>query len=142
MTQSVFVKSINIAVITALVPFIDKYPILKKLLNKSENPSSDWDFYMTVAGVGSYFLTNKVSEIKHKELLIELAELDKQGVEALNNFTVFIENNKNEGIDLKASIGFWVLWNIKGSQPTQDESRELAPAIGAYLQKIISDLAR
>jgi len=140
MTQSVFVKSINIAVVTALVPFIDKYPVLKKLLNKSKNPSSDWDFYMTVAGVGSYFLINKVSETKHKKLLIELAEFDKQGVEALNNFTVFIENNKNEGIDLKASVGFWVLWNIKGIQPTQDESRELAPAIGAYLHKIISDL--
>lgn len=95
---------------------------------------------MTVAGVGIYLLTNKVSDTKHKELLIELAEFDKQSVEALNNFTVFIKNNENESIDLKAGVGFWVLWNIKGSQPTQDESRELAPAIGAYLHKIISDL--
>lgn len=140
MTQIPFVKSINTIVITALVPFIDKYPVLKELLNSSKNPSSDWDFYMTVAGVGSYLLTNKDSGTKHKEILIELAEFDKQGVEALNNFTMFIENNKNKGIDLKASVGFWVLWNIKGSQPTQDESRELAPAIGVYLYKIISDL--
>ena len=140
MTQPVFVKRVNIAVITALVPFTDKYPVLKELLNKSKNPSSDWDFYMTVAGVGSYLLTNKVSDTKHKDLLTELVEIDKQSVVALNNFTMFVKNNKNGSIDLKASVGFWVLWNIKGEQPTQEESQELAPAIGAYLYKIISDL--
>lgn len=36
MTQPVFVKSINIAAITALVPFVDKYPVLKELLNTSK----------------------------------------------------------------------------------------------------------
>ena len=140
MPKSSLVKSINLVAITALVPFIDKYPVLKGLLNKSKNPSSDWDFYMTVAGVGVYLLTNKVSEARYKELLIDLAEFDKQSAEALNDFKAFIENNKNEGIDLKTSVGFWVLWNIKGSWPTYDESRDLALAIGAYLHKIISDL--
>lgn len=140
MTQPVFVKSINIAAITALVPFIDKYPVLKELLNKSKNPSSDWDFFMTVAGVGCYFLTNKISETKHKEILTELAGFNRQGIEALNNFTEFIQKNKNEDIDLNSSVGFWVLWNIKGNPPTQEEARELAPAIGVYIQKIISNL--
>jgi len=140
MAKTPSVRSINIAAITALVPFIDKYPVLKELLNKSKSPSNDWDFYMTVAGVGIYLLANKVNETKYKELLIELAEFDKQSVEALNNFKAFMENNKNEGIDLKTSAGFWVFWNIKSSQPTHDESRELAPAIGAYLHKVISDL--
>jgi len=67
MTQPIFVKSINITVITALVPFIDKYPVLKELLNSSKNPSSDWDFYMTIAGVGSYLQDYKVSDAKNKE---------------------------------------------------------------------------
>lgn len=140
MTQTPFVKSINIVVITALVPFIDKYPILKEVLNKSRNPSNDWDFFMTVAGVGSYLSTHGVNEAKHEEILIELAEFDKQGVEALNNFTGFIEKNKDKDNDLKAIVGFWVLWNIKGSSPSHKESRELTPAIGTYLQKVISDL--
>ena len=140
MTQTPFVKSLNIAIITALVQFIDKYPILKETLNKSKNPSKDWDFFMTIAGVGSYLSTNRVSEEKHKEILAELVEYDKQGVEVLYNFIGFIGKNTSNETDLSAVVGFWVLWNIRGNPPTHEESSELAPAIGTYIQTVINDL--
>jgi len=141
MTQPPFIQSINIAMIGALVPFIDKYPVLKKVLNESnsKDPSGSWDIFMTVAGVGNYLLTQKVTTEKRKEIVNELAAFHKQGAAVLQDFNEFVEKNKGD-LSVKTAAGLWVLWNIKGSQPTHTESKELAPALGAYLHKVVDDL--
>ena len=138
---NLFVKGINVAVIGALATFMDKYPVLLTVLNKSKHPSSDWDFFMTVAGAGSYLLTNKVGQDTFKEILRQLSELDSQMPEGLNNFFSFMEERKNEDNNTEAEIGFWVLWNVKGNPPAHDESKELAPAIGNFLFNVIKDLS-
>lgn len=69
----------------------------------------------------------------------EFAKLDKQMVGAVDNFFTFTKKGENTAVDIRLAIGFWVLWNIMGSPPTEEESAELAPAIGTYLQNLISN---
>lgn len=142
MSDDVLVKGLNIAVIGALTPFFDKYPVLKSVLNKSKRPSNDWDFFMTVAGVGTYLLKNKVTKERHEEIINQLAELDIQMPEGLNNFNKFVENSTKANVDNTAIVGVWVLWNIAGEAPTHEESKALAPAIGYYLLNVVKDLER
>jgi hypothetical protein len=138
--NSTLVKEINLAVMVAMTPLMDKYPDLSAVLDKSKNPSSDFDFFMTVAGVGSYFLKNEVSSDASNEILKQLSELDKQMPEGLNNFFSFMKGYKNDAGNIRAWIGFWVLWDIAGAPPGISESRELAPAIGNYLFEVMEEL--
>lgn len=132
------IKYLNTLIITSLVPFLDKYPELKDIINTGQNSVSNWDFSMTVAGAGLYLTVNE--GVDDNEIRNQLAEIDKQMPTALDNFCGFINNNKNDKLNIEAVIGFWVLWNIKGQTPTENESKNLAPAIGRYLSKLISDL--
>ncbi|MDD5231699.1 MAG: hypothetical protein PHC43_10255, partial [Candidatus Marinimicrobia bacterium] len=68
MVNKILVKWINLAAIGALIPFINKYPILQTILSRSKHPSSDWDFFMTVAGVGMYLSIKKVNKEEYKEI--------------------------------------------------------------------------
>jgi 23S rRNA A2030 N6-methylase RlmJ len=124
-----------------MTSFIDKFPILRTILSKSKRPSNDWDFFMTVAGVGIYFLTNKTNEEEANKIARRLSEIDRQMPEAMDNFFNYIEKGKKAGVSLTADIGYWVLWNTMGDEPTLEECTELAPAIGIFLMKVVSDFS-
>lgn len=134
------VNIINIAAIGALKTFTDRYPILLNILNKSKHSTNDWDFFMTAAGTGMYLLINEVSDKEYKDITNQLKKINEQLVEAVNNLFSYIETRKNSDIQIQTLIGFWVLWNILGDPPTQEECKELASAIGVYLYNIINNL--
>ena len=139
--HSNLVVGLNTIVIGALLPFNEKYPILLTVLSKSKHPSSNWGFFMTVAGIGMHVFSTKISEEEYEAITKQLENLDKQMINALANLRQYLETRKGVDLDLRSTVGFWVLWNITGNPPTHDESKELAPAIGVYLQKVVSDIA-
>ena len=139
MANTALVKGINLAIIGALIPLKNKYPVLLTILGKSRHPSNDWDFFMTAGGVGMYLFTNKVDENEYAEIINQLKEADKQMVDAVDNLFTYLETRKSMNVDIRMATGFWVLWNIAGNPPTQEESKELAPAIGIYLQNVINN---
>ncbi len=124
--------------IDLLVPMLDKFPELKGVLNSSKGADIAWDFFMTVAGVGIYLLTHKVSEEEYKEILKELVEVYPKGKLGLENFMDFMERDKENEVDYQVRTGVWVLWNLKGGFPTSDETDRLAPAIGNLLERVVS----
>lgn len=139
--NALLVKWINIAVMGALTVFVDKYPVLRTVLSKSKRPSDDWDFFMTIAGVGVYLLMFKFSDEDHKKVMTQLSEFDSQMLGGINNLFDYIEGQKgNAGVGFEKKIGFWVLWNIAGDAPSIEESTALAPAIGIYLEKVVKDI--
>ena len=140
MINDVFVAGIKLAAIGLLIPIMDRYPILETILRKNRHSSSNWDFFMTVAGVGMYFLTNEISKEEYAEVMNQLTELDKQMEDAINNLFSYTETLNSEDIKIQTVIGFWVLWNITGEPPTDDESNELAPVIGMCLYNVINSL--
>jgi len=139
--NKLLVDGIHIAAIGSMTSFIDKFPILRTILSKSKHPSNDWDFFMIVAGVGIYFLTNRTNEEEANEIARQLLEIDRQMLEAMDNFFNYIEKGKKASVGLRTDIGCWVLWNIMGNEPTLEECTELAPAIGIYLMKVVSDFS-
>ena len=140
MINDIFVAGIKLAAVEALIPIMDRHPILETIFRKNKHSSSNWDFFMTVAGVGMYFLTNEVSKEEYAEIMNQLTELDKQMEDAINNLFSYTETLNSEDIKIQTVIGFWVLWNITGEPPTDDESNELAPVIGMCLYNVINSL--
>lgn len=140
--SELLVSGINIAVIGSLMPFRTKFPVLITILSKSKHPSNDWDFFMTVAGVGIYFLTNKTNVEEANKIANQLLEIDRQMPEAMDNFFSYIKKGGEASVDLMADIGYWVLWNIMGDKPKYEECVALAPAIGTYLARVVNDLSR
>ncbi len=125
-------KYLEIAVIASLASFLDKFDALEGIIKKD----SDWDFFMTTAGVGLYLIISKANSSEQKEVREMISELDKQMPEALDDFNSF---QKPEGL-LLPSVGYWVILNLKGAEPTKEEFEIIAPAIGIYLSKVINDL--
>ena len=136
------VDGLRIAIIGSMVPFVDKFPILRTILNKSQHPSDDWDFFMLSAGIGTYFLTNESSKEEANEIADQLSRIDKQIPDAIHNFFNYINKGQKAGINLVVDIGYWVLWNITGNEPTYEECKELAPAIGTYLMKLVGNFLK
>lgn len=139
--EKINVLMLNNIVISSTRSFMDKYPVLLKILARSKKGFNDWDFYMTVAMVGIYFMSNKVGKEEAENIYNQLQQLDKQMPEALNNFFDFLDKKDAKHTNLSqltAIIGVWVLWNIVGDTPSLEECRELAPAIGSYLSKALN----
>lgn len=130
------IKGVHLASISTLM-FLERYPELKTVLNRSKHPGSDWDFFMTAAGVGIYLEQNQLDKEKLEDLFEQLAEFNKEMPPAIDNLIKFL--SKESGHDLTTQVGFWVLWNIGGEAPTHKESERLAPAIGNYLANVVKD---
>jgi hypothetical protein len=141
MTDDELINGIHLAVVGATAAFLQKYPVLRRILSKSQRPKNDWDFYMTVAGLGVYYLRHKVSPHRHSALMAAISQFDRQMPEGLSNLYGYFASHTDANIDSRIKVGFWVLWNIAGEPPTQEESRDLAPAIGVYLDRVVTDLA-
>lgn len=129
---------INLVSIDSFVNVLDKFPILKEIVNKSKNGVDDWGFYMTSAGAGLVLISSETYKGEHKEIKKRGSELFKQLPESVDNFIDFMNKSEVEDNLLPAKIGMWVIWNLKQSTPTDDELKELAPFIGRFLIGIIS----
>lgn len=128
------VKGINLASI-ATDKFLSKYPELGIVLNKSKHPVNDWDFFMTVGGVGLYIKVQKLDKNEVDAIKKQIKLLNKEMPAALDNLDSFLTNKSD--LSLMTKVGFWVLWNIGGEAPSHIESERLAPAIGRYLTNVI-----
>ncbi|MCX6784160.1 MAG: hypothetical protein NT141_03825 [candidate division WWE3 bacterium] len=135
------VDAIHVSSITLLVPLIDKYPILKDILNKSKSkrPADDWDFFMTAAGSGLVLTSDETYKGEHEKVLGRASEINKDIPRAIDDFISFTNKNKGKEEMVATTIGLWVLWNLKQEEPTYDETKELAPIIGNFLLKLIAD---
>jgi hypothetical protein len=133
-------KMIQISV-SSLRTFEEKFPVLQGILAKSKHPYGDWRFYMTVAGTGFYMLKYENDPEKLEIYAKTLSELYGDFPAGLDNFFHYMELKEDSDLNIDSKIGFWVLWNIAGEPPSHDEAQSLAPALGVYLEKVVSDLA-
>jgi hypothetical protein len=139
-TNSVgFVRGLRTLIITSLLPMMERYPELEGVINKSGS-TSNWDFFMTVAGVGWYIYTREPNEKVFKEVAREMAIIDEEMTGALSNYLNFMLSNSKLEVQLTNTAGMWVLWNMLGEFPEHADSAKLAPAIGTYLSNLIDDL--
>lgn len=134
------VDVINLASISSLVPLSKKYPELKVLISSSKNndPIKAWDFFMTAAGAGIVLGSTEKYRGEHKETKNRLNKIDKMLPSAVDDFLSFI-NNYEDKETAKVGVGLWVLWNVKGAEPSYKEMRRLPLTILNFLMEIILD---
>ena len=127
----------EIAAVGSLVPLLDRLPVMTDLLKGRE--AATWDFFGTVAAVGSgmylaYSRCIPKEEVPATEKAVArvLNEWDSQGYQAYSDFWRFVNRSIKGGLKPELAAGAWVLWNIKGSEPSEREL-EAGAVIGSML---------
>jgi len=107
---------------------LDKFPVLKGTLNssKSDNPADEWDFFMTSACAGIILLTNEEYDGEHESVENRLNELDINYMRAVADLMKFMEKGSDDLNERIATLGYWILWNVKKDKPTDDELQQLS----------------
>lgn len=139
--NSLVVDHLRLASISALPIFEEKYPELLSVLNKSQRPSNDWNFFMTAAGIGLVLMKLSNQDTARKDILDRAVAVDKQLPVAVDNLFEFLRKKKLDSapVDVHQQIGIWVLWNIAGACPSYEECSALAPVIGSYLSSAVDE---
>ncbi|MDD3582169.1 MAG: hypothetical protein PHW74_14285 [Desulfobacca sp.] len=132
-TKTLVMLAKGIAV-SSYTTIVNKLPVIKSIA-PADNVNW-WDLIMTVAGVGTAILTSNIGAEKRNYITDivsqELKQLHEHGHGALLDFNNFVVRNVNQGIELEVAIGLWVIWNLKGGQPTYEEVQP-AGVIGKFL---------
>lgn len=138
------VDAIKTLAITSLVPMIDKFPLLKDLLNssKSDNPADEWDFFMTSACAGIILISSEEYKGEHEAVENRLNELDKNYMMAVNDLKKFMEKASDDLDQNIATLGYWLLWNVKKDKPSDDELQQLSLPIGNYIMSVVHNIRR
>ncbi|MYG81252.1 MAG: hypothetical protein F4187_05535 [Gemmatimonadetes bacterium] len=98
--------------------------------------TATWDFFCTVAAVGSgmYLAYRAIphGEVPATEKAVArvLNEWDGQGYEAYSDLHRFVARSIKGGSKAEVAVGAWVMWNIKGAEPTKREF-EFGAVIGS-----------
>jgi len=139
--DSSIVDAINLTSISVLTTLIDKYPVLKIIINnsKSKRPMDDWDFFMTAAGSGLVLMSSESFLGEHDVVKNRATEINKDIPRAIDDFISFMNKEERSDDMVAPTIGLWVLWNLKQEKPSYDEMKELTLVIGNFLLKIIAD---
>ncbi len=120
---------------SALIPLMDRFPEVRELI--TSRGAETWDFFGTVAAVGAGMFLAYHHDIPQGEVLATektvakvLNKWDRQGYDAYSDFVQFVARNIEGGFKAEPAAGAWVMWNIKGSEPTKREY-EVGQVIGA-----------
>lgn len=135
------IDAIKTLVVTSLVPMIDKFPLLKDLIDssKSSHPVDEWDFFMISACAGVILLTSENHSGEHEIIRNQLRELDEEYLLAVDDLAKFMEKVPEDELDqFIATLGYWVLWNVKKDKPTDAELQQLSLPIGKYVIYLVS----
>ena len=136
-------SSAKILAVSSYTQFLDKYAVIRKVEPKH------WDFIFSVAGV---FVA--VSQLKHTSitdsnrnaLLDEITnaatEVYPNFVEACEDCRAFVDRTYDgikksykgdEQFLFSDLLGGWVVWNLFGHAPSDEDERNLVRPLGAFI---------
>ena len=134
-----FVMHLNLLSISNMNRFVERYPELDSVLKRSSKPMiPSWTLYMNAAGVGLALLSEECSETTRKAIIAEAAQVDPLMPRAVENLHSHLQNDGTETEDTLSLTGLWVLRSIGGEEPSYEEMKALAPAIGSYLNGVVA----
>jgi hypothetical protein len=136
------VTAAKIQAVASFVPMLDKFPFLSKV------KPTDWDFFITVAGVfiASSILEQLRLDNKRKESLMDivsnnLLEWNSDGIAAFDDckylfekvheeLSVTAEYQKDNKFLAADSLGMWVTWNLLQHKPENNDEINFSRTIG------------
>jgi hypothetical protein len=128
--------------VSAYDPLTQQYPELATLMEKI--PEGRWSFFFITACIGVTFILAPVQVAEEAQSQVcdtvaaALEAWHPQGHEALEDFLKFVRGKLQQEVEMPAAIGAWLLWNLKQSQPTQEEL-SLAWPLGLFFLHSFKD---
>lgn len=126
----------------AYTPLTQQYPELAELVK--DIPESRWNFFFITAGIGVTFLLAPVQVAQADQsqvcdtVAVALESWHPQGYHALEDFLKFVKEKLQQEVEMPPAIGIWLLWNLKQSQPSQEEL-SLAWPLGLFFLHSFKD---
>jgi hypothetical protein len=140
-----FAQAAHLLSASSTIPILNTCPAIDELFHRPGfNIKVQWDFFMTCACLGAgiflYGKNNPTDLRSFVNAVIKSAEKwDKQAPYAIDDCQQFILRGISNGADIETSIGSWVVWNLKGSAPTEIEFGATA-TIGSLIVKFTKDI--
>jgi hypothetical protein len=128
--------------VSAYGPLTNQYPELAALMENI--PESRWNFFFVTACIGVTFLLAPVQVAAEAQsqvcdtVAVDLEAWHPQGYEALEDFLKFVKDKLEQEVEMPAAIGAWLVWNLKQSQPSQEEL-SLAWPLGLFFLHSFKD---
>jgi hypothetical protein len=135
------VKTANIFATTSIETLMKAVPLINSYFKTQVLSADSWDFYLTIAAVGTAFITiadyvpkGKVENVCQK-IGDELVRLHPKGYLALENFSSLLHNSCGAGIPFHNAVGNWLAINLlKKDQPSKEDIETFSIA-GALIQQ-------
>jgi hypothetical protein len=127
----------KIAATSSLVPLTDRLPPLQDLVR--DRGVDLWDQGLTIAALAAQvsMLGEERAATFMRELQRTVRAWNPTAWDAYLDLLQFVQRTTSGGVEYKDALGAWVVWNLKGSTPTETELR-LASVIGSFLLGTIS----
>ncbi|HNQ66090.1 MAG TPA: hypothetical protein PKW92_09295 [Smithella sp.] len=135
------VKSANVFAASSTITVMDSFPLIDKYFKENMLSTDAWDFYVTIASVGTAFFTvadyvpKEKREIVCNKIGAELIKFHPKGYQALENLSSLIDNYYSAGIPFHNAVGSWLAINLlEKSEPNEEEIATFS-VVGAFIQK-------
>lgn len=120
---------------------IDSIPLIGKYFKASMVSTDAWDFYVTIASIGTAFFTvaDYVPKEKREDVCTEIGEelikFHPKGHQALENLSGLVNNYLNDGIPFHNAVGIWLSINLLEKNNPDKEEIAAFSIVGALIQQ-------
>ncbi len=134
------VQSASIFATNSTVTAIDNIPLISDYFKSGAVPAESWDFHVTVASVGTAFVTiaDYVPEDKRETVYTKIGEelfrFHSKGYQALENLSGLLHRYCEAGIPFHQAMGSWLSINLLEKNDPEKEEIEAFSAVGAMIQ--------
>lgn len=122
------VRSANIFATSSTMTLIDSVPLIDKYFKAGLLSTDPWDFYITIASIGTAFFTvaDYVPKENREDVCTkvgeELIKFHPNGHQALENLSDLISNCYKTGIPFHNAVGNWLSINLlKKNKPSEED---------------------
>src|SRR3989344_1650986 len=131
------VKTSSILATSLYVPLLDLHPKLRYIIET--NLPKDWDYFVTIACIGTAFMEiadsfPKEDDQSSKAYAVQRALTDwsTDSYKEMVDFTEYVYSNKSE---LTKAIGKWVLKNFQADVEQAPEFSQISESLGRAILK-------
>ncbi len=135
------VKTASVFATTSIQTVMETVPVIDSYFNTRVLSTNSWDFYMTIACVGTAFITiaDYVPKGKGENVCMkigdELAKFHPKAYVALENLNGFLHNSCDAGILIHNAVGNWLAINLLEKDQPDKEDIEAFAIVGALIQQ-------
>lgn len=139
------VKSASVFAAGSTITVLDSVPLINKYFKTRVLSTDTWNFYITIASVGTAFITlaDYVPKEKRENVCTkigeELVKFHPKGYMALENMSGLLRNYCDAGIPFHIAVGNWLSINLLGKSKPDEEDIAAFSVVGALIQQTFGD---